>query len=88
VDLKALIEHIVDIGVLFNTEGICVQFMNSDYKNNVTDSSTVRHMINSITPSGRTPLGTELKKKIIKPYYAHTDALTHQKKKQGMLSIK
>ncbi|KAL8770866.1 MAG: hypothetical protein Q9209_003517 [Squamulea sp. 1 TL-2023] len=78
-DLKLIISRVVSAAMLFDDDGISIRFMNDwpsdpttdglDMRrlDRVQDEGMVEHIISKVKFAGLTPLGTELKNKVIDP---------------------
>lgn len=68
-DLPTIIEKSAEITTIFDVDGISVRFFNSNQKkDNIVDPQGVTELIKTINPSGMTPMGTNLRKRVIDPY--------------------
>jgi len=68
-DLKAIVHRAAGIGTLFDTDGISVRFMNHHQdRDNIRTEADVMALLSQVQPSGRTPIGTSLRKKLVDPY--------------------
>ena len=78
-DLKLIISRVVSVATLFDDDGISIRFMNDWWSDPAMDGFDMRrldgirneqmveHVIGKIQFTGLTPLGTELKNKVIDP---------------------
>ncbi|KAL8785087.1 MAG: hypothetical protein Q9213_003592 [Squamulea squamosa] len=78
-DLKLIISRVVSAAMLFDDDGISIRFMNDwpsdpavdglDMRrlDRVQDEAMVEHIISKVKFAGLTPLGTELRNKVIDP---------------------
>ncbi|KAL9032869.1 MAG: hypothetical protein Q9180_006258, partial [Flavoplaca navasiana] len=78
-ELRRIMTEVVDISMLFDEDGISIRFMNDWDSNpamdgvdmrrldNITDERMVHHIVSRIQYTGLTPLGTELRNKVIDP---------------------
>ncbi|CAF2978143.1 unnamed protein product [Rotaria socialis] len=73
-ELKSVVNTVVDIGAVMDSNGIDVYFLNRDPMLNVNNGQTVRHVFNS-PPQGLTPLVPALRKIL-----AAKRSLTYEKK--------
>ncbi|KAL9000320.1 MAG: hypothetical protein Q9169_001037 [Polycauliona sp. 2 TL-2023] len=79
VELRRIMTEVVNISMLFDEDGISIRFINDWNSNpamdgidmrrldNVKDERMVHHIVSKIQYSGLTPLGTELRNKVIDP---------------------
>lgn len=71
-DMKLIVSRAAFLGGILDSDGIQVRFMNSDIKGeNLRNEQQVFSMIQQVRFEGITPLGTELKKKVIEPLVKH-----------------
>jgi hypothetical protein len=69
-DLKTIIELSAQICTMFDTDGISLRFMNNpESRDNIRNPQEVSTVINSMEPNGVTPMGQELERKIVQPYF-------------------
>lgn len=69
-DLQAIVQQIVEITTQFDTDGIQMEFMNSDVRaDNVTSASALQQIFARVRPMGFTPLASSLERKVLEPYY-------------------
>ena len=78
-DLKIIMNRVVTTSMLFDEDGISIRFMNDWNSNpavdgvdmrrldNIKDERMLDHITSKIVYTGLTPLGTELKNKVIDP---------------------
>ncbi|CAO1599561.1 hypothetical protein XANCAGTX0491_003283 [Xanthoria calcicola] len=78
-ELRRIMTEVVNISMLFDEDGISIRFMNDWNSNpamdgvdmrrldNIKDERMIHHIVDRIDYSGLTPLGTELKNKVIDP---------------------
>ena len=67
-DLKIILARVAYAASLFDANGIEVRFMNSDVQGNrVTSESDVENLVSQVQFKGLTPMGTQLKGKVIEP---------------------
>ncbi|KAJ3100251.1 hypothetical protein HDU97_002387 [Phlyctochytrium planicorne] len=70
-DLKVILERTVEISTLFDTDGISLRFMNYDLPgksgDNIRSPFNIGSLLSTIPFRYTTPLGTELKSKILNP---------------------
>lgn len=68
-DLQIIVSKVAGIAALFDEDGIVVRFMNSEQQGNgITQASQAESLVKSIRYGGTTPLGTNLKKKVLDPF--------------------
>ena len=67
-DLKLILQKAAFAASLFDTDGIEIRFMNSDLQgNNVRTEQEVDQLIHRIQFKGLTPMGTQLRNKVLEP---------------------
>ncbi|KAI4223535.1 MAG: hypothetical protein L6R36_005355 [Xanthoria steineri] len=78
-DLRKIMKMVVNISMLFDEDGISIRFMNGWSSNpamdgvdmrrldNIKDEQMIQHIVDRIQYTGLTPLGTELRNKVIDP---------------------
>lgn len=70
-DLKLMLDRIANAATLFDEDGISIRFMNSNPPPQLTDNIRSEQQINQLMQSvqfkGLTPMGTELRKKVVDP---------------------
>jgi hypothetical protein len=67
-DLKLIIQRAAYAASLFDSDGIEVRFMNSDIQgNNIRSEPEVEQLIQRVQFKGLTPMGTQLKRKVLEP---------------------
>lgn len=68
-DLKLIIQRVAFASTLFDTDGISVRFMNSTLPesacDNIRDERQIESMISQVKFSGLTPMGRELRRKVV-----------------------
>jgi len=68
-DLKLILQKTAFAASLFDSDGIEVRFMNSDIQgNNVRSAQEVDALFQRVQFKGLTPMGTQLKAKVIEPF--------------------
>lgn len=81
-DLKVVLERVAYAATLFDPDGISIRFMNTNLPpgqgDNIRDSRQINQMIDGIKFSGLTPMGRELRRKVI-------DGIVLQAARQGAL---
>lgn len=71
-DLKMILERIAQIATLFDDDGILIRFMNSNLEGNgITNQNQVNQLMQGIQFNGLTPIGTELERKILQPFFVN-----------------
>lgn len=71
-DMKLIVSRAAFLGGLLDSDGIQVRFMNSRVKGeNLRNEQQVMAMLQQVKFEGITPLGSELKKKVIEPLVMH-----------------
>lgn len=75
-DLKLIISRVVNAAAMFDDDGISVRFMNpplptqpipNQYLDGITNEEGVSKLLTMVSFSGRTPLGGELRAKVLQP---------------------
>lgn len=67
-DLKLILQKAAFAGSLFDSDGIEIRFMNSDLQgNNVRTAQEVEQLVQRVQFKGLTPMGTQLRNKILEP---------------------
>lgn len=78
-DLRKIMKMVVNISMLFDEDGISIRFMNGWSSNpamdgvdmrrldNIKDEQMIQYIVDRIQYTGLTPLGTELRNKVIDP---------------------
>lgn len=68
-DLKLILQRVSYASTLFDPDGISIRFMNTDLPegmaDNVRDEASIQRIMNGVKYSGLTPMGKELKRKVI-----------------------
>lgn len=68
-DLRLILQRVTSAATLFDDDGISVRFMNNNpsphLMNGIRDDKQVDAIMQSVQYKGLTPMGTELKKKVI-----------------------
>jgi hypothetical protein len=68
-DLKFILDKVASVATLFDDDGISVRWMNSSLEaDHICSTKDVQRMFESIRFNGKTPLGTNLDKKVIRPF--------------------
>ncbi len=68
-DMQSIVQMIADIIATFDTDGIDVRFFNNTVEgNNIRTGDDIKKMMSQVTFNFGTPLGQELRNKIIKPF--------------------
>jgi hypothetical protein len=67
-DLKLILSRVAYAAALFDRDGIQVRFMNNPIEgNNIRTEQQVEELVARVAFKGLTPMGTELKKKVLDP---------------------
>lgn len=75
-DLKLIISRVVNAAAMFDDDGISVRFMNpplpaqpipKEYLDGIANEEAVTRLLGMVSFSGRTPLGGELRAKVLQP---------------------
>ena len=67
-DLKMILQRVAFAASLFDDDGIQVRFMNSNVQgNNVRSDAEVQGLIQQVQFKGLTPMGTQLRQKVVDP---------------------
>lgn len=68
-DLKVILQRVTYAAMLFDNDGISVRFMNSNppshLTNGIRDDRQIENLMQSVQYKGLTPMGTELRRKVI-----------------------
>ena len=68
-DLRLILERVTSIATIFDEDGISLRFMNANYPTNLLENIRSEQQINQLMQTvqykGLTPMGTELRKKVI-----------------------
>lgn len=68
-DLRLILERVASVATIFDEDGISLRFMNANYQINMLENIRTEQQINQIMETvqykGLTPMGTELRKKVI-----------------------
>ncbi|KAJ3116110.1 hypothetical protein HDU96_010404 [Phlyctochytrium bullatum] len=68
-DMKVILERVAEVATVFDDDGISVRFMNANVNgDHITAAYQITQLLQGIPFKYTTPLGTELKKKIIDPF--------------------
>lgn len=79
IELRRIMTEVVNISLLFDEDGISIRFINDWNSNpamdgvdmrrldNIKDEGMIHHIVDRIQYTGLTPLGTELRNKVIDP---------------------
>ncbi|EZG66929.1 RfeF [Gregarina niphandrodes] len=68
-DLKMTVSYVAEATALFDSDGICVRFLNSTQEGNgIAEPSQVQQLISSVRFQGLTPMGTSLDQKVLQPF--------------------
>ena len=86
-DLKLILSKVAFAATLFDQDGIEIRFMNSDLQgNNIRSSLEVEQMVQRIQFKGLTPMGTQLRNKVIEPLIVQK-ARSNQLRKPALVII-
>ncbi len=67
-DMKLILSRVAFATSLFDNDGIQIRFMNSNMQgNNIRTEQEVDNLIRGISFSGLTPMGTNLRTKVLDP---------------------
>ncbi|KFY78856.1 hypothetical protein V499_02101 [Pseudogymnoascus sp. VKM F-103] len=67
-DLKLILSKVAFAASLFDSDGIEVRFMNSEIQgNNIRNEAEVEQLISRVQFKGLTPMGTQLRNKVLEP---------------------
>ncbi|KFY61558.1 hypothetical protein V497_02897 [Pseudogymnoascus sp. VKM F-4516 (FW-969)] len=67
-DLKLILSKVAFAASLFDSDGIEIRFMNSDLQgNNIRNEAEVEGLISRVQFKGLTPMGTQLRNKVLEP---------------------
>jgi len=79
-DLKLILERVASVATIFDDDGISLRFMNARYEmsmlENIRSEQQIDQLMRSVQFKGLTPMGTELRSKVI-------DGLVIPKMRQG-----
>jgi hypothetical protein len=68
-DLKLILERVASVTTLFDDDGISLRFMNAQYQlsmlENIRSEQQIDSLMRSVQFKGLTPMGTELRSKVI-----------------------
>jgi hypothetical protein len=68
-DLRVILERVASTATLFDEDGISLRFMNANYDmqllENIRTEQQIEHVMSTVQYKGLTPMGTELKRKVI-----------------------
>jgi len=68
-DLRLILERVASTATLFDEDGISLRFMNANYDmnmlENIRNEQQIERLMGSVQYKGLTPMGTELRKKVI-----------------------
>ncbi|KAI8848627.1 hypothetical protein BC829DRAFT_375052 [Chytridium lagenaria] len=68
-DMKVILERVAEVATVFDEDGISIRFMNDDvHADHIRRSTEVTNLLTNIPFKYTTPLGTELKKKVLEPF--------------------
>src|SRR4051794_13001688 len=68
-DLRLVLERVASVATVFDEDGVSIRFMNSNYDmsllENIQSEQQIERLMGSVQFKGLTPLGTELRRKVI-----------------------
>jgi len=68
-DLRLVLERVASVATVFDEDGVSIRFMNSNYDmsllENVQTEQQIERLMGSVQFKGLTPMGTELRRKVI-----------------------
>jgi len=68
-DLRLILERVASVATLFDEDGVSLRFMNANYDTslleNIRSEQQIERLMSSVQFKGLTPMGTELRHKII-----------------------
>lgn len=68
-DLKLILERVASVTTMFDDDGISLRFMNANYQQsmleNIKSEQQIDQLMRSVQFKGLTPMGTELRNKVI-----------------------
>jgi hypothetical protein len=68
-DLHLILQRVASVATLFDEDGISLRFMNSNYDmsllENIRSEQQIERVMSSVNFKGLTPMGTELRKKVV-----------------------
>lgn len=80
-DMMRVLSRAAAAATLFDPDGVTVRFINSTAQgDNIRNEADVNRLIESVDFRGRTPIGTELRRKILEP-------LVLQRARQGQMQV-
>ncbi|KAK7698025.1 hypothetical protein SLS64_012903 [Diaporthe eres] len=80
-DMMRVLNRAAYAATLFDPDGVTVRFINSTAQgDNIRNEADVNRLIESVDFRGRTPIGTELRRKILEP-------LVLQRARQGQMQV-
>lgn len=87
-DLKLILSRVAYASALFDANGIEVRFMNSDLQgNNIASERQVEELISRAQFKGLTPMGTNLRNKVVEPLVLHRARAGHLDKPVLIITI-
>lgn len=68
-DLRLILERVASTATVFDEDGISIRFMNANYQvnqlENIRSEQQINILMETVQYKGLTPMGTELRKKVI-----------------------
>jgi hypothetical protein len=68
-DLKLILERVASVATIFDDDGVSLRFMNANYQphllENIKTEAQIQQLMSSVQYKGLTPMGTELRKKVL-----------------------
>jgi hypothetical protein len=68
-DLRLILERVASTATIFDEDGVSLRFMNANYQinllENIRSEQQIGQLMDSVQYKGLTPMGTELRKKVI-----------------------
>lgn len=68
-DLRLILERVASVATIFDDDGISIRFMNANYQQNFVENirseQQIGQLMDTVQYKGLTPMGTELRKKVI-----------------------
>lgn len=90
-DLRVILERVAYAATLFDEDGISIRFMNSvpppQLTDNIRSEQQINQLMQNIQFKGLTPMGTELRKKVIDPLVLQKARSGHMRKPVLVVTI-
>jgi hypothetical protein len=68
-DLRLILERVASVATVFDEDGVSLRFMNANYDismlENIRSEQQIERLMSSVQFKGLTPMGTELRRKVI-----------------------